>query len=120
MSGVQILKSPPDESTRDDYVLPPEKLVSGNPRQSAWNAYTDASGKFFTGIWQSTPGKWRINYTEEEYCQLLEGVSVITGADGRAVTVRAGDRFVIPRGFSGTWEVVETTRKIYVIYEPGA
>jgi uncharacterized cupin superfamily protein len=34
---------------------------------------------------------------------LLQGVSVITDAQGRAVTVAAGDRFVIPRGFVGTW-----------------
>lgn len=120
MLAVQKLEASPDESTRDDYAVAPEKLVSGSPRQTAWNLYTDASGKFFTGIWQSTPGKWRISYTEEEYCQLLEGVSIITDAGGRAVTLKAGDRFVIPRGFAGTWEVVETTRKIYVIYEPGA
>jgi uncharacterized protein len=64
-------------------------------------------------------GKWRVSYTEEEYCQILHGVSVITGDDGNAITVRAGDRFVIPRGFAGTWEVIETTKKLYVIYEPG-
>jgi hypothetical protein len=54
-----------------------------------------------------------------KYCHLLEGVSVITDAQDKAVTVSAGDRFVIPRGFVGTWEVVEPTRKIYVIYEAG-
>jgi hypothetical protein len=49
----------------------------------------------------------------------LEGVSVITDAQDKAVTVSAGDRLVIPRGFVGTWEVVEATRKIYVSYETG-
>jgi uncharacterized cupin superfamily protein len=29
--------------------------------------------------------------------------------------LRAGDRAVIRPGFKGTWEVVETTRKDYVI-----
>jgi hypothetical protein len=51
---------------------------------------------------------------------LLAGVSIITDAAGNAVTVRQGDNFVIPRGFVGTWEVVESTRKIYVIYEADA
>jgi uncharacterized cupin superfamily protein len=36
------------------------------------------------------------------------------------VTVVAGDSFVIPRGFVGTWEVVDRTRKEFAIYEPGA
>jgi uncharacterized cupin superfamily protein len=36
------------------------------------------------------------------------------------VTVGPGDRFVMPRGFRGTWEVVEATRKTFVIYQPAA
>jgi uncharacterized cupin superfamily protein len=35
------------------------------------------------------------------------------------MTLSAGDSVVIPRGFVGTWEVVEPTQKIYVIYESG-
>jgi hypothetical protein len=34
--------------------------------------------------------------------------------------VGPGDEFVIPRGFVGTWQVVEKTRKTYVIYESGS
>ena len=34
--------------------------------------------------------------------------------------LRAGDRFVIPAGFRGTWEVLETCRKIYVTFEQKA
>jgi uncharacterized cupin superfamily protein len=107
-------------ATAEEYFVDTAKLISGNPKQTLWQHYTDPSKKFFTGIWQSEPGKWKIRYTEEEFCQLLEGVSVITDADGGSKTVRAGDNFVIPRGFDGTWEVLETTRKIYVIYESGA
>ena len=40
--------------------------------------------------------------------------------DADAVTVSAGESFVIPRGFVGTWEVVQPTKKIYVVYEAGA
>ena len=28
---------------------------------------------------------------------------------------KTGDAFLIPNGFEGTWEVVETTKKHYVI-----
>ena len=45
-------------------------------------------------------------------------IITITDAQGTALTVTCGDRFIIPRGFVGTWEVLETTRKIYVIHEP--
>jgi uncharacterized protein len=61
-----------------------------------------------------------VNYTEMEYCEILEGVSVIRDEAGNDKVLRAGDRFVIPSGFKGTWEVVEPCRKIYVAYEKAA
>jgi uncharacterized cupin superfamily protein len=108
-----------DHSPGEEYFVPAEKLLQGNPKQTVWLHYTDASGKFMAGIWHSERGCWRILYTEEEYCRVLEGVSVITDQAGTALTVRAGEEFVIPAGFVGTWEVVEPTRKQFVIYEPG-
>lgn len=111
-----------DETKGDyeEYFLAAEKLLAGNPKQQVWLQYTDPSGKYFVGTWASEPGKWRIAYTEEEYCELLEGESVISDENGNAVTVTKGDRFVIPRGFRGTWEVRAPTRKYFVIYEPGS
>ncbi len=103
----------------EHYLLAPEKLLAGNPKQSVWMQYTDPTKKFFVGVWQSEVGKWKIDYTEEEYCQIQEGTSIITEASGPSFSVTAGDSFVIPRGFVGTWEVVTSTRKSFVIYEPG-
>ncbi len=119
MAPNPILKFNASPATAEEYFLPPEKLVSGNPKQTLIQHYTDPTKKFFSGIWHSEVGKWKIHYTEEEYCQILEGTSVLTDAEGNAVTVTAGESFIIPRGFGGTWEVVVPTRKIYVIYEAG-
>ena len=104
----------------ETYHLPPEKRIEGDPLQTLWMHYTDPTQQFFVGVWRSEPGKWRIAYTEQEYCHLLEGRSIVTDADGQAVSLAAGDSFVIPRGFVGTWEVVETTTKRFVIYEAAA
>jgi len=104
-------------ASQQEYFLDAEKLLVGNPKQRVWNHYKDATDRFFAGEWCSEVGKWKVSYTEEEYCQILEGISVITDNDGNSITVAAGDNFVVPSGFIGTWEVVEPTRKIYVIYE---
>ena len=90
------------------------RLVSGNPKFRSWNI-EDVDGGLFAGIWESTPGKWRIEYDEWEFCHILSGVSVITEDGGEPRTVKTGDRFVIRPGFKGSWEVIETTRKDYVI-----
>ena len=71
--------------------------------------------QLYAGIWEATPGKWRIVYDEWEFCHILSGVSVISEDGGEARTVKAGDSFVLRPGFQGSWEVIETTRKEYVI-----
>lgn len=91
----------------------PEKVISGDPRFTTWNV-EDRDG-LYCGIWESTPGKWRILYGEWEYCRILSGRSVITGDDGTPYLLGPGDSFILRPGFSGTWEVLETTRKDYVI-----
>jgi uncharacterized protein len=113
----QRLLGDPDGQPQE-YYLAPEKLIAGNPKQTVWMQYTDSSGQFLVGIWESEAGKWSVSYTEEEYFQVLEGRSVITADDGHAVEVCAGESMVIARGFEGTWEVLEPTRKTFVIYEP--
>ncbi len=91
----------------------PVKVLSGDPVHTAWNI--EERDGLYCGIWQSTPGKWRISYDEWEYCRILEGVSVITEDGKEPVAIKSGDSFILRPGFKGTWEVIETTRKDYVI-----
>lgn len=103
----------------EHYHLPADKLIRGNPLQTVWLQHRDAEGRFLVGLWHSEPGHWRVAYTEQEYFHILEGLSILTDTDGHAVTLRPGQDWVVPRGFTGTWEVVEPTRKRFVVYEPG-
>jgi uncharacterized cupin superfamily protein len=97
---------------------PPERVIAGTSTNRTWNAYETPDGLFFSGIWEADPGAWRIGYTEAEFCYILEGESRLTDAEGAVTVVRAGDAFIIPPGFTGTWEVVTRTRKHYAIYQP--
>ena len=121
MSGRQRITrvvDPTRSSSEPEEYLPPfEKIISGHPQQRVWSQYVDPAKRFFVGLWECEPGAWRIQYTEEEYCKILEGRSILTNADGETFELIAGDEFVIPRGFAGVWEVLDRTRKVYVIYE---
>jgi uncharacterized cupin superfamily protein len=66
----------------------PEKLISGDPVHTTWNL-------------EETDGQ--------------SGYSILTSADGTVTQLHAGDSLIIRPGFAGTWEVVETTLKDYVI-----
>lgn len=97
------------ETSRPD----PARVISGDPVHTTWSI--EETEGLFAGIWESSPGSWRVDYTEWEYCRILSGVSVLTEDGQPPVRLSAGMSFLIRPGFKGVWEVVETTRKDYVI-----
>lgn len=97
-----------------------DRILEGRPTHRLWNAFTDASGQFFCGRWSSTPGKWRVRYTENELCVIITGRVTIESAAGERQSFSAGEAFVVPAGFEGTWTVHEECMKFYAIFEPRA
>ncbi len=91
----------------------PALVLAGDPVHTTWNV--EQRSGLFCGIWQSTPGKWKVRYGEWEYFYIHGGHSIVTDAAGEATHLMMGDSFMIRPGFEGTWEVVETTIKDYVI-----
>ncbi len=102
-------ESTPPSVSRPD----PAKVVAGDPVHSSWDL--EARDGLYAGLWQSTPGAWRVAYDEWEYCHILAGHSLLIAEDGTRHELRAGDSIVIRPGFRGVWEVLQTTLKDYVI-----
>ena len=94
-----------------------DRLIAGNPRQQVTNYFSDSTQQFHTGVWSSTRGKWRIRYSESEFCCLTRGRVVLENSDGTRWEFGPGDGFVVPAGFVGTWEVLEDCTKFYAIFE---
>ena len=69
-----------------------------------------------SGSWTSTPGIWRAFTDRDEFCTIVSGHVRLNGDDGSTRSFKTGDAFLIPNGFSGCWEVVETTTKHFVIH----
>lgn len=96
-----------------------ERVIEGNPETRTWNVEKTEDGQILSGIWEASEGSWRVDYDKWEFCHILSGHSILT-QDGKAPRhVHAGDSFVVRPGFKGIWEVVETTRKLYVIRRAG-
>lgn len=91
-----------------------DSVIEGAPEFRAWSV-DDAEGGVTAGLWEATPGKWRFENLHWEYCRILSGYSLITEDGGEDRIVKAGDSFVLRAGFKGTWHVIETTRKDYVV-----
>lgn len=94
-----------------------DRLLGGKPITRVSNYFSDPTQQFHAGRWSATRGKWRVSYTENELCVMTAGKVVIESASGERSTFITGDAFVVPAGFSGTWEVLEDCSKIYAIFE---
>ena len=47
---------------------------------------------------------------------LVAGRMTVTPDGGEASELSAGDMAVFPRGWTGTWDIHETVRKVYAIF----
>src|SRR5688500_17148495 len=109
-NGAPLIVRIDDSSGNEEQLaLDPLRLAPGSPMpdQFARNLFSDAGGRFHTGIWRSGRGAWRVSYTENELCVLTEGRVRLSDDAGHSWTFGPGDAFVVPSGFSGLWETVE-------------
>ncbi|TPQ50090.1 hypothetical protein C2U72_15140 [Prosthecomicrobium hirschii] len=113
MTGIVRIDTSPLDRVADP--IDPAKVLAGAPVTGTRPATEDDARGFYTGVWESAPGTWAVDYAEDELCVILAGRLRLTSEAGHAEEFSAGQSFVIPRGFRGTWETIEPVRKIYAI-----
>jgi uncharacterized protein len=99
-------------------VVPPldgYELRSERWDECEYHCFRDPTGNVLVAFWEGQPGIVHLGqWPYDEVCVLLEGRVALVDEDGGRREFTAGDSFVIPRSFSGTWETVEATRKIFI------
>jgi hypothetical protein len=81
-----------------------------------YGAYEVFVGEFTMYVYQSDPGI--LNFTDypfDEYVHLLSGSAILTDASGQAQVFKAGDSFIVPAGFTGTWALQGDYRELFMI-----
>lgn len=97
------------------------ELRSLGARKADWgtpvhfNRTTWKMGSTYVGSWACTAGGFlgTSNRPTTEFFYVLEGVAFLTGLDGIARRVTAGDTVVLPKGWSGRWDIVQPIRKVF-------
>lgn len=69
------------------------------------------------GAWECSPGRWRRQVMQAEFCHFLEGDATFTPDEGEPIRLRAGDSAYFPKGSTGVWNVVERSRKVFIIFD---
>lgn len=114
---IKVIDFGKDSGKREERRLAdlPDRVVDGDPHHQSTTFFENQTGDTIAGTWVSTPGKWHAFADRDEFCSIVSGHVRLIAEDGSAQTFRAGDAFLIPNGFRGFWEVVETTTKHFVV-----
>ncbi|KAF1050948.1 MAG: hypothetical protein GAK43_02617 [Stenotrophomonas maltophilia] len=89
---------------------------SGDPQIAIQVLAPEAVGSL--GVWECQPGGWPvIERPDTEFTYIISGRAQLTDqATGQVVEVTGGDLIILPPGWTGRWDVLETVRKVYAIY----
>jgi uncharacterized protein len=68
------------------------------------------------GFWMCTPGSFSVSHkTHTEWFHVLEGVFFLTNhVDGTSQKCVAGDTILLPQGWRGDFDIIETVKKLWV------
>ena len=112
-----IVKFDPPSTAPDIDFPREERREMGAPERRTWVLYESGPAGLVAGIWECEVGRWRIQMdpTEHEYMVVLAGRARLHEPDGTFTEAGPGEALVIPSGFAGSFEVLETLRKHFVI-----
>jgi uncharacterized cupin superfamily protein len=95
--------------------FPPEAVLEGRSKHR--------SHVFFSGpeivveVYEAEPAKLAISdpFPYDEFVYVLSGKLILTDARGKAREYSTGEFLVVPKGFTGTWEMLGNYRELIVI-----
>ena len=74
------------------------------------------AGEFTSYLYTSDAGLMRFeDYPFDEYVTVLAGTATLTPDGGEPGVFATGKSFIVPKGFTGTWEVTAGYRELFVI-----
>jgi uncharacterized cupin superfamily protein len=93
---------------------PKPNTLEGNPVESIHEIHTEDALQ--VGVWEITPGSFTtVKDGVSELMHFVSGSGTIVGNDGATTVIAPGVVLITPDGWSGTWHVSETARKVYAI-----
>ncbi|MBF7731426.1 cupin domain-containing protein [Pseudomonas sp. N040] len=101
-----------------EYALPATSTVAlplGEPVAMSASHGVERNDGVEAGIWECSPGRWRRQIVQQEFCHIISGSCTFTPDGGEAIEIRAGDALVFPANTTGIWDIRETVRKTYLL-----
>lgn len=68
------------------------------------------------GVWETTPGSYERQVANAELMHILTGRCTFTPEGGEPLAIEAGDTVFFPAHTRGRWDMLETLRKVFVVF----
>ena len=95
------------------------RIIGPVPNQQIRNYYTDATGQFSVGLWQSDAfERPAFEFDHYEMMCILDGVATISDGAGNDQVFKAGETAFVPRGAQYKWKCDVPVTKIYCDFSP--
>lgn len=97
--------------------LPDELILKGLQNTSEAQLF---DGEFIAFVWQGDDGILLVEeHPFDQFVQVLNGTAILTEKGGSPQEFNVGDSFIVPKGFTGTWEIRNGFRE-FIIFESNA
>lgn len=98
---------------------PSAEPLTGDIMTASFVPFTSEDGRILCGTWECAPGASRWEFLDRgEFIHVLSGAMTVQRDGEDAVELTAGSSAVFPIGWTGTWTVTETLRKVFTVYRP--
>ncbi len=92
---------------------PPEDIISGVSEHRYKYLY---SGDIDVAVYEAKPLKLKLkDYPIDEFVTVISGTLILTAEGGFPQQFDAGQSVLVPKGFTGTWEMKGNFRELVVM-----
>jgi uncharacterized cupin superfamily protein len=119
-NAVRAVKMDPDKLAginlpAEEPFMAPEDILEGDHRPRG--EILHYGEELIMEVYEDGPATFRFDepFPFDEFVSVLNGKLILTGTDGVSQEYVAGDSLVVPKGFSGTWQMLGNYRELVVI-----
>lgn len=115
-ASVEASVTPPESFATPEMTQQGVRKDAAHGQPSSGTRKVYGVGATAVGCWTCTPGGFPVaNRPTTECFHVLEGLFFLTNTDGSARRCGPGDTVVLPKGWSGHWDIIEAVKKVWVV-----
>lgn len=89
----------------------------GAPVSLVRSAAIAGAGESRHGVWHCTPGIWRRQVVQAEFCYFLSGEAIFRPDSGEPIYICGGQAAYFPPESKGVWEILCDSEKIFNVFD---